>query len=128
MTQSLKSDYHYDLDFDTCKPVEVIARSIAWHPSLYRDALREAAKAHTNYALTRATHSDVAKIARNQAAVCAEIANYVDALLIDCDALACAQEIIDMGFSHMVEAFSYACTLNLVPRHLRGEIIDRWKS
>lgn len=103
----------YPLNFDTCTLRDVIARSVACHPSVFCGALLDRAEVHARSAAamhdSEARHisADIARAA-NVAAVGAEQG--------DTDA------IVE---SFLYGAFIVACRLQLIPLHVRVGIVER---
>lgn len=107
----------YEIDFNTCTARDVIQRSMTCHPSLMRDKLHEAAKTHSDYIqTTRCLDNRAIEGATRLRDACHKAMAAL--ALEDIDAI--------MGdFSATIVAFEVACQLQLVPRHLRPEIIGR---
>lgn len=104
------------IDYMTATPREVIARSIAMHPSLYADAMRDAAKTHRHYAAS-VHRADVASIAKRLALACELAADKIEADDVEA--------ILFIGADCWISALNVACKLQCVPPSLRGDIAAR---
>lgn len=105
----------YELDFDTCTMVDVIRRSAIVHPTLLRDTMLRAAGLHVTYSGVVA-NGQVAKIAQSMAS----------------DLQLMADELSngdfrpeDLQLGERVQAFSAACELQGITRHVRTAIARR---
>ncbi len=109
------------IDFLTASPREVLARSIARHPSVMSERLAHIAADHARFS-RNCYDRTAADIAARMSAECRALARMVDNGG-EPDSVALA--IIDLGLSHSVQALTVAMELQLVPRSLRGDIAGR---
>lgn len=105
----------YAIDFNTCTARDVIERSITCHPSLFAQAMRNAAKVHRDYSKVT-TNKKVQAIAAHCGDVCDLVAIYTEGG---------DTELIYSHTRFLVQAFTVAAKLNLVPHSLQGDIIAR---
>lgn len=104
-----------EINFLTCKPRDVIARSIALHPSLYAEELEGLARLHANFA-AHCYDASAAQAAKGLSEDCELAARYAREQRTDriCEAL-----------GTLIPAFEAACKLQCVPRNLRADIMAR---
>ena len=106
----------YEIDFLTCTMRDVIARSVACHPSLFAESLENTARIHHEFCVTTMDKT-ATRIALDMRAAC--LAAAVSARDDNVDA------IISHGRTSMICAFTAAMKLQCLPRYIANEICDR---
>lgn len=104
------------IDYMTATPREVIARSIAMHPSLYADAMRDVARMHRQHAANMASY-DAISVTKRLALACELAADKIEADDVEA--------ILFIGADCWISALNVACKLQCVPPSLRGDIAAR---
>lgn len=105
-----------ELDFQTATMKDIIARSIAMHPSLLVDSMVEISNIHRQYG--QLSTGPTATSARNMAIACEEAIDFIEDG--DLDAL-CA------NFSAYIQTFEQACRLQCITPATKREIAERDK-
>jgi hypothetical protein len=107
----------YEIDFTTCTPADVIERSYILHPSLFAEALRDAAQVHIDFCNVTA-NPQAKQAARKMAWSLCDMAREIDRGLFSAEILDCTRT---------VQALHVAAKLQCLPRHLVSDIAGRYK-
>jgi hypothetical protein len=107
----------YQIDFTACTPADVIERSYSMHPSLFAEALRDAAQVHFDFC--NVTTSPAAEqIARKMAWNLRDMARDIDRGLFSAETLDCSKTVYALHVAGKLQCLSRTCISEIAARYV----------